>query len=409
MAAPRRRARAVAARRYLRPLLAAAPVQRFLKSRIRSGPPGPTDAERARGKSLLWGEVGGRLRRAPSCRASQGPEGYTLTALTALLIMEKVLDGDWRRPASRPRHGVRQGPDPRDPRASSAPTIVDLQETMAPTDRVRSPCSRGASPCRSWRRSLPAEREPVLKQIQTPARYYYREMYLPQVTSGPRPPRGRPTAATLVVCHAGLAVAHRSRDRPSRTSSRTARATTTSPTGRPTAASSPMPPIATTPSSCGCLEIATGKTCGPSLRNGRSTSSRATRPTAAESPSSPPSTRAAATSSSTSVDGGQPGTPMRLTEDNDSRLPRYYYSRFDHYLSPDLVARRTGAAARLATAGRSGARAASGGRRRSRERAMREIHYEETSWKARPDWSRDGRRVVYSSYLGRAAGTSSGS
>ena len=32
---------------------------------------------------------------------------------------------------------------------------------------------------------------------------------------------------------------------------------------------------------------------------------------------------------------------------------------------------------------------------------MREIHYEETTWKARPDWARDGRRVVYSSYHGR--------
>ena len=32
--------------------------------------------------------------------------------------------------------------------------------------------------------------------------------------------------------------------------------------------------------------------------------------------------------------------------------------------------------------------------------AAREIHDEETTWKARPDWSRDGRRVVYSSYLG---------
>ncbi len=32
---------------------------------------------------------------------------------------------------------------------------------------------------------------------------------------------------------------------------------------------------------------------------------------------------------------------------------------------------------------------------------MREVRYEETNWKARPDWSRDGRRVVYSSYLGR--------
>jgi hypothetical protein len=31
----------------------------------------------------------------------------------------------------------------------------------------------------------------------------------------------------------------------------------------------------------------------------------------------------------------------------------------------------------------------------------REIRYEETTWRARPDWSRDGKRVVYSSYLGR--------
>ena len=30
----------------------------------------------------------------------------------------------------------------------------------------------------------------------------------------------------------------------------------------------------------------------------------------------------------------------------------------------------------------------------------REIHYEETAWKARPDFSPDGKRIVYASYLG---------
>ena len=33
--------------------------------------------------------------------------------------------------------------------------------------------------------------------------------------------------------------------------------------------------------------------------------------------------------------------------------------------------------------------------------AMRMVRKEETNWKARPDWARDGKRVVYSSYLGR--------
>ena len=53
------------------------------------------------------------------------------------------------------------------------------------------------------------------------------------------------------------------------------------------------------------------------------------------------------------------------------------------------------------TAGTSGAPAGSGGRRREPGGRNREIRYEETTWRARPDWSRDGKRVVYSSYLGR--------
>jgi short subunit dehydrogenase-like uncharacterized protein len=76
-------------------LLASAPVQRFLKRRIKAQPPGPSDAERLRGKSFVWGEVtddSGMKRRA----RLQGPEGYTLTALTALAIAERVLAGNFR-------------------------------------------------------------------------------------------------------------------------------------------------------------------------------------------------------------------------------------------------------------------------------------------------------------------------
>ena len=96
------------------------------------------------------------------------------------------------------------------------------------------------------------QRQPVLKQIQVPHHYYYREMYLPQVTSGPASVSlvaRRPRAGLL---DAGLALAAGARIAAQRGSSRTAPATTTSPTGRPTAASSPMRPTATTPWSCGC-------------------------------------------------------------------------------------------------------------------------------------------------------------
>src|SRR5262249_60894982 len=33
-------------------------------------------------------------------------------------------------------------------------------------------------------------------------------------------------------------------------------------------------------------------------------------------------------------EGRQPPRPERVSEDKDSGLPRYYYSKFDHYLSP---------------------------------------------------------------------------
>lgn len=75
-------------------LLGTNAVQRFLKKRIKAQPPGPNEEERARGKSFVWGEVKDDSGQRAVSRL-RGPEGYTLTALTALAIVERVLNGQF--------------------------------------------------------------------------------------------------------------------------------------------------------------------------------------------------------------------------------------------------------------------------------------------------------------------------
>jgi hypothetical protein len=90
----------------------------------------------------------------------------------------------------------------------------------------------------------------------------------------------------------------------------------------------------------------------------------------------------------------------RITEDRDSGLPRYYYSVFDHYLSPAW----SPDGRELMLVSNRGHVWGSGGFWRMEAKAganPREIHYEETTWQARPDWARDGKRIVYSGYQGR--------
>src|SRR5262249_32881128 len=93
MAAPARLRVASRLSRYVAPLLATRWFQDVAKSRIRSGPPGPTDEQRARAKSLLWGEASDGTGTRVVSRL-QGPEGYTLTAHAALAIVGRVLGGD---------------------------------------------------------------------------------------------------------------------------------------------------------------------------------------------------------------------------------------------------------------------------------------------------------------------------
>jgi short subunit dehydrogenase-like uncharacterized protein len=80
------------ASRFLGPLLASAPVQRFMKKRIKAQPPGPSERERARGASFVWGEVSDEEGQKRVSRL-RGPEGYSLTARTALKAVERVLGG----------------------------------------------------------------------------------------------------------------------------------------------------------------------------------------------------------------------------------------------------------------------------------------------------------------------------
>ena len=90
---PRRLRLLAAAGRLLAPLLRIPTLRSVLTSWVRSQPPGPTEEERRRGRSLLWGEVRDDAGETAVSRLG-GPDGYSFTALTALAAVERVLAGE---------------------------------------------------------------------------------------------------------------------------------------------------------------------------------------------------------------------------------------------------------------------------------------------------------------------------
>jgi Tol biopolymer transport system component len=243
-----------------------------------------------------------------------------------------------------------------------------------------------------------AERRPVLEQIDVPHNYYYREMYLPQATSGPSAAAWSPDGRHLVLSMQGTLWRH-----PLGTDS--AEQLTDgpgydyqpdwSPDGRFVVYASYRDDAV----ELRMLDLATRETW-PVTEN---------RAVNVEPRWSPDGRRIAFVSTvhnrrwhlhTIAIENGRPGAVTRLTEDVDSRLPRYYYSKFDHELSPAWSPDGT----ELLFVSNRGHIWGSGGFWRMKAEpgaAARELRYEETTWKARPDWSPDGKRVVYSSYLGR--------
>lgn len=95
MAFPPAMTKAMQASRYLGWLAKVPGVMGIVKQRVQNGPPGPNDEARAKGLSILWGQVEDDGGNCAESRL-QAPEGYTFTALSSLAIVRKVLNGQVR-------------------------------------------------------------------------------------------------------------------------------------------------------------------------------------------------------------------------------------------------------------------------------------------------------------------------
>ena len=94
--------------KYLGPLLRRKWVKQYFRKKLEKRPPGPSDGRRSRAHSFVYGEAtndkGDRV--AVLLRA---PEGYTLTAITSVMIARAVLNGEVKSGFQTPAKAL--GPD----------------------------------------------------------------------------------------------------------------------------------------------------------------------------------------------------------------------------------------------------------------------------------------------------------
>jgi TolB protein len=244
-----------------------------------------------------------------------------------------------------------------------------------------------------------AQRDPVLKQIDLPHPYYFREMYLPQVTAGPSAAAWSMDSKSLVYSMAG------SLWRQQLNSTRSEQLTAEPGYDYQPDWSSDGRWIVFARYAHDAVELWSLDLT--SRRTQQMTSGGAVN---VEPRFSPDGKRVAFVSTSfkghfhifiAQFEAGSFKDVRQLTPENVSSLPRYYYSQVDHEISP--VWSRDGL--EILFISNRGHIHGTGGFwvvKAEPGAEAREIHYEETNWKARPDFSPDGKRMVYASYLGQS-------
>ena len=242
-----------------------------------------------------------------------------------------------------------------------------------------------------------AQRDPVLQQIHVPHPYYYREMYLPQLTTGPSSAAWTPDSSSLIYSMAGSLWKQN-------LNSQAAEQLTMGagydyqPDVSPDGHWVIYDTYAKDAIELWALDLTTKQTH-------QLTSDGAVN---VEPRFSPDGNRIAFVSTSekghfhiftADFHEGAVSNIRRLTGETRSGLPRYYYSDIDIEINPTWS--RDGG--EILFIGNHGHMYGTGGFWRMKAEPgaePREIHYEETAWKARPEFSPDGKRMVYASYLG---------
>jgi len=242
------------------------------------------------------------------------------------------------------------------------------------------------------------QREPVLKQVDLPHPYYYREMYLPRLTTGPSSVAWLPDSKSIVYSMQGTLWRQQIDS--------VAALQLTSGSGydyQPDCSRDGRWVIYDSYQhdaiELWALDLKSGQT--KQLTSGGAVN--------VEPRFSPDGKRIAFVSTSYhghfhifagDFSSGTLTNVQRLTSETTSDLPRYYYSKFDHEISP--VWSPDGQ--EILFVSNRGHIYGTGGFWRMKAQPgaeAHEIHYEETTWKARPDFSPDGKRMVYASYLGQ--------